>query len=142
MSLRSVVNVMLATAIAYGALLLLMLSANFFFLRSADPERYLGIFAYIAFYAGAVICGYINARASSSGMGAGAAAGFMYIAVIFLLSLLFDGERGLLERLIINIFAVAAAGAGGYLATAKKTKKISPSKSREAVRKKYLKKRV
>ncbi|MDD4774421.1 MAG: TIGR04086 family membrane protein [Eubacteriales bacterium] len=142
MNFRSVVNVMLATAIAYGALLILMLSANFIFLQSADPERYLGIFAYIAFYAGAVICGYINAKRASSGIGAGVAAGILYIAVIFLFSLLFEGERAIWERLIINIAAVAAAGGGGYLAANKKPKRISPAKNREAIRKKYMKKRV
>lgn len=143
MSLKSVINVMMATAIAYAALLILMLVINFISLQSADPEQYLGMFAYVAFYLGALICGFINAKVgASSGMTAGIAAGLVYIGVLYLVSLLFKGERGFIERLIINLTAVAAAGMGGYFGAYKKPKKVSPAKSREAVRKKYMTKRA
>ncbi len=143
MGLKSVINVMMATAIAYACILVLMLFVNFIFLQSADPDKFITFFAYTAFYAGAFISGFIYSKTGTSGsITAGIIAGLVYIGILYLISLLFDGERDFITRLIINLIAVAVSGLGGYLGTYKKPKKISPAKNREAVRKRYMTKQV
>lgn len=139
MSIRQITNAMIATAAAYAAVFVLLLVLNLISYNSADPEQFLDIFACAAFFLGAAGCGFISAKTSrSGGISAGVTAGIIYIGIIFLFSLLFDGERNFLWRLIINLFAVALAGAGGFFGGYKRPKKISPSKTRDAIRKKYL----
>jgi putative membrane protein (TIGR04086 family) len=143
MSLKSVINVMFATAIAYVSVFILLLVMNLISFKNADPEQYINMFAYAAFFLGALLCGFINVKVSASGgITAGIAAGLVYTGVIYMLSLLFKGERGFMERLVINIIAVAMAAAGGYIGAYKRPKKVSPAKSRASVRKKYLNKRT
>lgn len=143
MSLKSVINVMFATAIAYASVFVLLLVMNFVSFKNADPEQFLNMFAYTAFFLGALLCGFIYVKVgASSGITAGIAAGLFYTGILYLLSLLFKSERGFMERLVINIIAVAMSGAGGYIGSYKRPKKVSPSKSREAVRKKYFNKRT
>lgn len=139
MSLKSVINVMFATAVAYASVFILLLVMNFISFKNADPEQYLNMFAYAAFFLGALLCGFIYVKVGAS---SGIAAGLFYTGILYLLSLLFLSERGFMERLFINIIAVAMAWAGGYIGAYKRPKKVSPSKSREAVRKKYLNKRT
>lgn len=144
MSLKSIVGVMLATAIAYASVFVLLLIMNFISFQNADPEQFLGVFAYAAFFLGAILSGFLNARNNGevNGITAGIVAGLVYAGFIFLISLLIKGERGFIERLIINLIAVALAAAGGYIGAYKHPKKISPAKTRDAVRKKYLSKRA
>jgi putative membrane protein (TIGR04086 family) len=143
MSLRSIVNVMFATAIAYVSVFILFMVMNFISYKNTDPEQYLNVFAYTAFFLGALLCGFIYVKIGApNGITSGLAAGLVYIGVLYMLSLLFKGERGFMERLVINIIAVAMAGTGGFIGAYKRPKKVSPSKTRDAVRKKYLNKKT
>ena len=148
MNIKSVTNVLTATAISYVIVFALLFAADALSLGMDDPEKHLAILAYAIFYIGAAAGGFICAKLFAartgeiSGVVSGTLAGLAYIGVIFLISLLFYGEKSFLVRLAINTSAVAVSALGGFLAKVKtpKAKKVSPKKSRDSIRKKYLEK--
>ncbi len=144
MNIKSFLNVLIATALAYFVVFVLMLIVNMISLGLTDPQKFLSLFAYSIFFIGALTAGFLCAKMfmryddSINGILPGAAAGIVYTIFIFLISLLFQGEKSFIFKMILNIVAILISSAGGFLGSYKKSKKISPKKNRDNIRKKYL----
>lgn len=139
MELRTVRNIFTAVAIAYAAVFILLLTVNCVSVNAADPMRWLDAAAYAAFFGGALISGLTSSRLNKGGTIAPALlSGAAYIAVLFAASLFFSGGRGIGERLLLYLAAFAAAVAGGFAGRFRSARKVSPTKARAEVRRKYM----
>lgn len=138
MNTMSLKNLLIAVAVAYALIFLLLIFANIALYRSPDPVSYTPVVACAAFYAGAFICGFIASKLhGENGTVYGLIAGIIYIGVIFIVSLFFKGERNFITRLLLNCAALLTALGGGFAGAFRRKVRISPEKSRENARRKY-----
>lgn len=134
MGMHSLMRLIKAVGIAYGAVFLLLLGGNAVALQQTDPMACLDIIAGTVFILGALLAGLLNARLGGGGFPGGLAAGGVYIGFIGLFSLFVEGSDGLVMRLMMNTGALAASSLAGWMGTKHKPKKISPAKSRANAR--------
>jgi len=141
MNIAPIKNIFIALAASYALVFIILLGANLLVFRSPDPTKYLPVIGGAAFYAGAFICAFAAARLAgenSAGFVMGAAAGIIYIGVIFLISLCFEGERNFVVRLLLNTAAILTAVGGSAAGCFKRRKKLSPAKSRAKARRRFM----
>lgn len=138
MEFKSVIKLIQAVGLAYAAVFLLLLAGNAVALSRQDPEAQFTLLVGSIFFLGAFLAGFLHARIGSSGFLGGLLTGIVYITVIWMISLLFRSDTGIIRRLLYNAGAIAASLLGSWAGFPRKRKTVSSARRRARIRKKAV----
>lgn len=138
MEFKSVIKLIQAVGLAYAAVFLLLLAGNAVALSGQDPEAHLTLLVGIIFFIGAFFAGFLHARIGNSGFLGGLLTGIVYITVIWMVSLLFRSDTGIVRRLLYNAGAIAASLLGSWTGFPRRKRNPSPAQRRARIRKKAV----
>lgn len=139
MNMHTLTGLMKAVALAYIAVFVLMAAMNAILCGTADPDALIVPMAYGAFLFGAAASGLAGALLTrSAGQPAalrGLIAGAVYLAVVFVISLFFEGDTPWLHKLLLYPAGLALAAGTGYLAGRRDGRRASAGRSRRSMQK-------
>jgi len=138
MDTKAVRNIVTATALSYGVLLIIMLISAVFLPSMTDPDGAIGLIGSILFFGGAFFAGFASSKLNSSFLSS-LFSGALYLLVIFVIGLFFKGDKSIASQILYNIIALAFSLLGGFAASFKRKKRLSPKKMRDMARRRMQK---
>ena len=133
MDTKAVRNIVTATALSYGVLLIRMLVSGIFLPSMADPDEAIKLIGSAMFFGGAFLAGLASSKLNSSFLSS-LFSGALYLLVIFVIGLFFKGDKSASAQIMYNIIALAFSLLGGFAASFKRKKRLTPKKIRDKAR--------